>query len=280
MIPDTNIHARWRQMRGAAALFGLASAASGVTDFIWHDFERAHQPIQSFGDHIPGVTLLAFLTAAVMVAGGLAMLLRRSARAGATALAVIYFIFGIFWLPRLYTAPHALGFHVPLVIGLLSGVGIELVAVAGAALVYSAMRETPPASESSWPRTVLIARWIIALCSIDFGLYHLVAMNDVLVYVPKWLPPSQAFWAGFTGICFVLAGLAILTKIQDVVAARLLATMFLVFNFLALPQFILADPRDHAAWGGNFFNLVLVAACWLLADAILLRRQLSTHHVR
>jgi uncharacterized membrane protein len=272
MTTDTNLHARWRQMRPAAALFGLASAASGVTDFLWHDFERAHQPIQTLGEHIPGIKLLAFITAAAMIAGGFTMLKQSSAHAGAGVLALVYFAFGIFWLPRFYTAPHALGLHIPLVIGLLSGVGIELVAVAGAALVYHAMRETPPAPESSWPRAVLLARWIIALCSIDFGLYHLVAMNDVLVYVPKWLPPSQAFWAGFTGICFILAGLAILTKIQDVVAARLLAAMFLVFNFLALPQFILADPHDHAAWGGNSFNLVLVAACWLLADAILLRR--------
>jgi uncharacterized membrane protein YphA (DoxX/SURF4 family) len=276
MNTETNLHARWRQMRGAATLFGLASAVSGITDFVWHDFERAHQPIQTLGDHIPGLTLLAFLTATIMVAGGLALLVKRSARAGAAALAFIYFVFALFWLPRFYTAPHALGFHLSLVIGLLSGVGIELVAVAGAVLVYHAMREAPPANESSWPRAVLIARWIIALCSIDFGLYHLVAVNDVLVYVPKWLPPSQAFWAGFTGICFILAGLALVTKIQDVLAARLLAAMFLVFNFLALPQFIFADPKDHAAWGGNSFNLVLVAACWLLADAILLRREETT----
>jgi hypothetical protein len=280
MIPDTNTHARWRQMRPGAALFGVASALSGFFDFIWHDFERAHQPIQTLGDHIPGITLLAFITAAAMVAGGFAMLGQRSARAGAGVLALVYFVFAIFWLPRLYTAPHFLGYHAAVYIGVLAGVGIELVAVAGAALVYAAMRSAPSNENSSWARTVLICRWVIALCSIDFGVNHLVAVKDVLVYVPKWMPLGQAFWAIVTGVCFVLAGLAILSKIQDVLAARLLAVMFLVFNFLALPQFILADPKDHAAWGGNSFNLVLVAACWLLADAILLRRQLSTHNVR
>ena len=34
-------------------VYGLASAAAGVMDFIWGDFDADHQPIQAFGDHIP-----------------------------------------------------------------------------------------------------------------------------------------------------------------------------------------------------------------------------------
>jgi hypothetical protein len=76
-----------------------------------------------------------------------------------------------------------------------------------------------------------------------------------------------------TGLCFVLAGLAIFSGILDVLAARLLALMFFVFNALALPRFILAVPKDHAAWGGSAYNLAAVAAAWILADAI------ASHHV-
>ena len=39
----------------------------------------------------------------------------------------------------------------------------------------------------------------------------------------------------------------------------------------SLPPFIFADPRDHAAWGGNAFNLALVGATWIFADAIATR---------
>ena len=263
---------RYRAMRAGVILFGLASAASGVTDFLWHDFDRAHQPIQAFGDHIPAIKLLAFITAAIMIAGGCTIVFKRSARAGAGVLALIYLVFAIFWLPRFYTAPHFLGFHVPVFIGVIAGIAMELVAVAGAALVYSALEPAPGTANSSWPRTVLISRWIIGLAAVDFGLNHFAALHDVLIFVPKWMPLVPQFWAILTGICFVAAGLAILTKIQDVPAALLLAAMFLVFNFLALPQFIIADPKDHAAWGGNFFNLVLVASTWLLADALYLHR--------
>jgi len=255
--------------RAGLILYGLASAACGIMDFIWGDFDASHQPIQAFGDHIPGVTMLAYITAAWMIAGGFAILLRRSARAGGAALAIIYFVFAVFWLPRLYTAPHYLGFRIPVFIGVTAGIGIELIACAGGALVYASLATR----SSSWPRMILITRWIFALCAINFGVNHLDAVADNLFFVPKSMPLGQAFWVILTGISFVLAGLAILSGIQDVLAARLLALMFLAFNVVALPAFIFADPKNHAAWGGNAFNLALVGATWIFADAIATRNQ-------
>jgi hypothetical protein len=76
-----------------------------------------------------------------------------------------------------------------------------------------------------------------------------------------------------TGICFELAGLAILSGILDVLAAWLLALMFLVFYAVALPRFILADSLDHAARSGSAYNLAAVAVCWIYADSIAARRQ-------
>jgi uncharacterized membrane protein YphA (DoxX/SURF4 family) len=255
--------------RAGIILYGLASAACGIMDFIWADFDASHQPIQAFGDHIPGVTILAYITAVWMIAAGLAILWRRSARAGGAALAIIYFVFAIFWLPRLYTAPHYLGFRIPVFIGVTAGVGIELIACAGGALVYASLATR----SSSWPRTILITRWIFALCAVNFGVNHLDAVADNLFFVPKSMPLGQAFWVILTGISFALAGLAILSGIQDVLAARLLALMFLAFNVFALPAFIFADPKNHAAWGGNAFNLALVGATWIFADAIATRNQ-------
>lgn len=126
---------------------------------------------------------------------------------------------------------------------------------------------------SWWPPTIFITRWIFGLCSINFGLNHLDAVADNLVYVPKWMPLGREFWIILTGISFVLAGLAILSGIQDVLAARLLAVMFLAFNAFALPPFIFANPKDHAAWGGNAFNLALVGATWIFADSIATRQR-------
>ena len=250
-------------------VYGLSSASVGVMDFIWGDFDPAHQPIQAFGDHIPGREILAYITAVWMIAGGAAILWRHSARAGGAALAIIYFVFAIFWLPRFYTAPHYLGFRIPVFIGVSAGFGMELIACAGGALIYASL-----ATRSySWPRTIFITRWIFGLCSINFGMNHLDAAADNLGYVPKWMPLGQEFWVILTGICFVLAGLAILSRIQDVLAARLLALMFLAFNVFSLPQFIFADPKGHGAWGGNAINLAFVGASLIFADAMASHRK-------
>jgi uncharacterized membrane protein YphA (DoxX/SURF4 family) len=254
-------------MRVGVYAYGIASAAAGIFDLVWGEFDASHQPIQAFGGHIPGVTILAYITAIWMIAGGAAILWRRSARVGGAALAIIYFVFTVFWLPRLYTAPHVLGFRIPVYIGVLAGVGSQLIVVAAGALVYASLAT----HGSSWPRTILFARWIFGLSSIDFGLGHLTDLQDNVVYVPKWMPLGAEFWIIVTGICFVLAGLAILSGIQDVLAARLLALMFLAFNAVALPRFILADPKDHAAWGGNAYNLAAVGAAWILADCLATR---------
>lgn len=250
-------------------VYGLSSAAVGVMDFIWDGFDPAHQPIQAFGDHIPGSEILAYVTAVWMIAGGAAILWRRSARTGGAALAIIYFVFAIFWLPRFYTAPHYLGFRIPVLFGVSAGFGMELIAFAGGALIYASLATR----SSSWPRTIVITRWIFGLCSIIFGVNHLDSVADNLGYVPQWIPLGQEFWVILTGICFVLAGLAILSRIQDVLVARLLALMFLAFNVFSLPQFIFAHPKEHAAWGGNAINLAFVGANLIFADAIASRRK-------
>ena len=248
--------------RAGVYAFAIGSVAAGVMDLIWGDFDPAHQPIQALGDHIPGREVLAYVTGVWMIVGGAAIVWRRSARIGGAMLAASYFIFAVFWLPRFYTAPHALGFRISLMIGLLAGAGTQLIAGTAAALVYA-------------PRTHRLAKWTFGLCAIAFGLQHLTNISANVIFVPAWLPLGGAFWTIVTGNCFILAGLAILSESQDLLAARLLGLMFLVFNVVSLPSFIVAHPESHAAWGGNAFNLAAVGAAWILAESIAGRRAAS-----
>src|SRR5947209_8595286 len=112
-----------KRMRGGIYLYAAGSIAAGILDLIWREFEAAHQPIQALGDHIPGRAVLASIAAIWLIVGGAAILWPRFVRAGALALAAIYLIFAGFWLPRFYTAVHFLGLKIPVVIGLLAGVG-------------------------------------------------------------------------------------------------------------------------------------------------------------
>jgi len=263
-------------MRLGVYVYGLATVVAGILDLVWADFDASHQPIQAFGDHIPGRELFAYIIGVWMIAGGAAILWRRTAKTGAAALAVIYFIFAIFWFPRFYTAPHFLGVRPAVYIGVLGGVGTQLIVVAAGALVYASMAT----HSSSSPRTILIARWIFGLCSVDFGLAHLTGVKDNAIYVPKWMPLGGDFWTIVTGICFVLAGLAILSGILDVLASRLLALMLLVFSVVTLVPKLFAFPHRHDVWGGNAYNLAAVGAAWILAESLASRDAALRHDAR
>src|SRR4051812_24736892 len=157
-------------MRIGVYLFGVASAAAGILDLVWGEFEVAHQPIQALSDHIPGVRILAYIAAIWLMIGGTAILWRATAQAGAAALAIIYFIFGAFLLPRFYTGPHFLGHHPSVYIGVSASVGQQLILVVAAMVVYAsagARRALSPSSlfPAAGPLPPLAFRlWSCALC--------------------------------------------------------------------------------------------------------------------
>jgi uncharacterized membrane protein YphA (DoxX/SURF4 family) len=246
-------------------LFAAGSVAAGILDLIWGDFEAAHQPIQAFGNHIPGREILAYIAALWLTVGGAAILWRRTARVGAAALAIVYFVFAVFWLPRFYTAPHALGFRIPLLIGLLVGVAQQLILVGAAGMIY-ALFGAPDTVRLS--KALLLIRWTFGLSSVDFGLAHLTGLREVAGMVPEWMPFGGNFWAILTGIAFVLAGIAILSGIQDVLATRLLALMLFLFSMLILAPAPIAHPRNHVTWGSNAYNLAAIGATWIFAESL------------
>jgi uncharacterized membrane protein len=232
---------------GGLHILGLATAAAGILDLIWGEFEPAHQPIQAWGDNIPGQRVLAYITAFWLLAAGITFLWRRTARAGAVALGAVYFMFAVFWLPRLYNAPRVLGFRPEVYFGVAGALCSQVIVVAAAAIVYAAMK-----SQSSFiGPTAKITRWVFGICLIIIGLAHLTSPRGIAYMVPKWIPPGQNFWVIFTGICFVLAGLGVVSGILDVLAARLLALMLLVFSAIALLPLIFAFPHRHERMGGE-----------------------------
>jgi hypothetical protein len=42
-------------------VFAIANIAMGLLNLIWGSFDPVHQPIQAFGDNIPGIHVYAYL---------------------------------------------------------------------------------------------------------------------------------------------------------------------------------------------------------------------------
>lgn len=255
-------------MRVGSAIFGFASVASGILDLIWGELEPAHEPLQAWGDHIPGMKVYAYIVAAWLIVGGAAILSRRSARFGAAALTILYGVFILFPLPRFVTAPHYLGYRTAVYIGVTGNVCEQIILFVAAAVLWSSLGDQGSLSG----KAALAARWTFGFCSLFFGLGNLTAIETVVPMIPKWMPLGAVFWAVLTGVAFVLAGLAIIARVQDVLAARLLGLMLLVFSVLVLTPPIFIQPRDHVSWGSNAFNLTAVGAAWIVAEWLAGRR--------
>lgn len=257
-------------MRIGITIFGIASAAAGILDLIWGEFEPDHQPLQAWGDHISGAHIFACIAAIWLIVGGAALLWRSSQRFGAAALAILYAIFFIFPLPRLFTAPHYLGYRVSVYIGVISNICEQVILFVAAAVLWGTL-----ARGSLSPRASLLARCAFGFCSLAFGVGNLTAIETVTPLVPKWIPLGTTFWAVLTAIAFSLAGLAIISGVLDVLAARLLGTMLLIFSVLALLPLIFAAPHEHVSWGGNTYNLAAVGAAWIIAEWLADQQQLA-----
>jgi uncharacterized membrane protein len=256
-------------MKVGVWFYGLGTALTGILDIAWGAFDGSHQPIQSLGKNLPGQHLLAYVAGIWLVAAGLAMLWRRSARIGAAASAIAYLIFAIFWLPRYSAGIHVYGWRIAVFVGISFGLAQQVMLVAPAAIVYVF---TASPDSLLQKRAVIAARWMLGLPPVIFGLFHLTSIRVFASIVPHWMSFGY-FWAALTGIAFLLAGSAICLGIMDVLAARLLALMLLLFEgFVEIPP-IFIRPHNQAAWGAAVYNLAAIGACWIFAEFLASRAE-------
>jgi uncharacterized membrane protein YphA (DoxX/SURF4 family) len=231
----------------AGAIFlGLLGLASGDFATTW----------QHVGANVPFRQLLAYLTAVIELAAGLALLWRRTARAGALTLTVLYSVFTLVWVPAYL---QNLRNFDPL-----GNVFEEFSLVVAGAVLFASFS---PAGSFVSRREPLFAR-LYGLSAISFGVGHIYYMPGLLTWIPKWLPPSQMFWAYFTTIGFFLAAAAILSGIIAPLASRLVTAEILGFEILVWIPKLLAGPHDHINWAGNAISIALSGAPWVVADSI------------
>jgi uncharacterized membrane protein len=206
----------------------------------------------------------------MLIVGGVAIVRPRSVRLGALLLTIAYVIFAIFWCPRLVSGFEYLGWRG--LIGALGGIGQQAIVIAAVAIVYVASRANETRGAE---RVVHVARWAFGLSAIVFGLAHLTNIGAIGRMVPEWMPFGGNVWAIVTGTAFILAGISIVSGILDVVAARLLTLMLVIFSALALAPQLVTYSHYQSAWGANVYNIAAIGAVWVLADWLASRSRIS-----
>ncbi len=144
----------------------------------------------------------------------------------------------------------------------------------GAAIVYSRL-------SSAWSPETLnrIGRILLGVCAASFTLEQAFYLHATASLVPKWLPPSQMFWAVTTTVLFALAAVSLLTNRMALLAARLLTMMLVIFGLLVWVPLLLSDRHSHTNWSETAETFAIAGAAWILAD-LLGEHRLNDHSPR
>ena len=144
-------------------------------------------------------------------------------------------------------------------------IAMQLAIAAGGLIIYATASGIDALLAARLTRLGVLA---LGVCALVFGGAHFVYMNHTAELVPKWLPPTQAFWGYATGVGFVAAGVAILTGVQARLAAILVTAMLASFALLVHAPMLLADYSSRMNWSENALNLALIGAAWVVADSL------------
>ena len=238
-----------------ARVYGLGVMTLGVLGLAWGDFVLG-QPVPK---DFPERTALAYAAAVFMLVASAAVEWRRTAAGGAAALTAYYGLIVVILMNGRVMLAHYAEF------GTYNGVAEQLAIMAGGLIVYAASANIDAVLSARFTRVGQVA---FGVCAVLFGGAHFFYMNLTAPLVPKWLPPSQEFWAYATGVGQIAAGAAILSGVQARLAAILLTAMYASFTPLVHVPMLLADPSSHMNLTENAINLALIGVAWVVADSL------------
>jgi hypothetical protein len=225
-------------------LFGVASFAFGLITFAWRDYNGWHHPLY-----------LVYTAAAALFFGGAAIQFPRAAKAGAVVLAAVFLVFAAQCAPQILTSPK--------IYNSWGNFFEQFSLVTGAALVYARF-------SSAWSQETRnrIGRILLGICTASFTLEQAFYLAPTATLVPKWLPPTQMFWAVTTTVFFALAALALLANRMALLAARKLTIMLLLFGLIVWVPLLLRGPHSHTNWSETTETFAIAGVAWILADLL------------
>jgi len=225
-------------------VFGVAALASGLVTLAWHDYNDWHQ-----------LRYIVAAAAAAQIFGGAGIQFRRTAKAGSAVLGAAYLVFALLCLPGIVAKPE--------IYNSWGNFFEQFSLVTGAANVYARL-------SSAWSRETLnrVGRILLGICAASFTLEQAIYLHATAVLVPKWLPPSQMFWAVATTVLFALAAVALLTNRMALLATRLLTMMLVIFELLVWVPLLVSDPHSYTNWSEGAETFAIAGAAWILADLL------------
>ena len=193
---------------------------------------------------LPAHDFFAYLMGAVLIAAGVSVAFKVKIHWGADALALLFLVsLLLLRLPLVGAAIHNTSERTVLF--------ETLVCACGACLLAD--------------RGLPIARMLIGLSIIVFGVDHLLIPGIIAKLVPAWMP-AKLFWAWFTGIAMIAAGVCIAIPWWKRMAASLLGLMFFLWVALLHAPRVIGHPRHPNEWNSAFVALAMCGVAWIVSQ--------------
>jgi hypothetical protein len=234
-------------------VLGTSAVLFGVVALMWHDSDT-WQNLQHIWS-LPFGTIIGECLMAAQVAGGIGMLHARTARSASVVLGIVYLCFSLACVPDIIAAANIYDKY--------GGSFFLFVSLFCGAIALYAATEADAARAVVFGR---LARFGLGVCAISFTLGQMLLLRETAHLVPKWIPPSQMFWAILTTIAFALAGVAILINRQARLAMRLMTLMLALFGVLVWVPHLIAHPKAHFNWSECALTFLVTGATWMVAD--------------
>jgi uncharacterized membrane protein len=257
-----------RSRQPALTLFAIGLIGLGILALQNGDFAMVWQPVAPW---IPGRTVLAYASGALMMLGGVGLLFTATAAWSVRFLFPYLFLWLLLKVPALVVAPGMEAVWL--------GFGEIAVLFSGGWILFArlaALREDSPLASLTGEKSIFIARTLFALSLLPIGLSHIVYAKQTADLVPAWLPYREG-WAYLTGAGQIACGLGVLLRILPRVAASVEAAMISLFTLLVWAPAILAAPKTRLPWTAFFISWIIASAAWVVAQNTTPRHRPQSH---
>jgi len=190
---------------------------------------------------LPCLVVLSYISGALLIFAGACIVLKKKTQAASLLLGSVFLLIVCFY----YIPYELISTSKYMHLGEWENAEKEL-ALAGGAFVIAGC--FPEENESSVTRflgkLIPLGTIFFSLMMIGFGVLHFVYAQQVIDYVPSWVP-NHLFWIYLGGIGLLGSGIGIILNVRRALVATLLGSMiFIWFISLHIPRIIASPPAD------------------------------------
>ena len=234
----------------ARILFALAMAAFAVLTLVSGELIRAPE---SFAPH----PIFLYLSSALLGASAIAIAVKRLDYLAAIALGIAFGLcFVLLHMSTLIAQPRD---------GNAWAAAVATLALSGMSLVLAARCLPSTAGEGVVRMLGAAGRIMFGVCLPVCGIQHFMYASFVATFIPAWIP-MPLWWAYFTGVCHLAAGVSMITRLWIRSSALLAGLMFFLFLLLVHVPRVARDPGNVNEWISLFIAVAFCASAWLMAS--------------